>query len=154
MHFGKDVALITNADWAQYFQYALNYHGPDFGDLEAKIRTTVVMDDKELDPDKCFDKWMHSYWALLDKNNMMSFHYQHPKNAVKALIEGIRPPALKAVVKNHLELDHKHLRNPVLQFMEFVKIPNELRFERALCLRQRYIGHLSRSEGKEGSARY
>ncbi|RHY22490.1 hypothetical protein DYB32_009490 [Aphanomyces invadans] len=95
MHFGTDVALITNADWTQYFQYALNYHSPDFGDLEAKIHTTVVMDDMELYPDKYFDKWGYSYRAQLDKNNMMSF-VKHPKNAVKALIEGIRPPALKA----------------------------------------------------------
>ncbi|RHY13754.1 hypothetical protein DYB32_010900 [Aphanomyces invadans] len=86
IHFGKDVALITNADWTQYFQYALNYNGPDFCDLEAKVRTTVAMDDKELDPDKCFDKWVYSYWALLDQNNMMSFHDKHPKNAVKALM--------------------------------------------------------------------
>ncbi|RHZ41394.1 hypothetical protein DYB31_010016 [Aphanomyces astaci] len=52
---------------------------------------------------------------------MMSFHSKHPKNAVKALMEGIHPASLKAVVQIHLNLDQKHLRNSVLQFMVYVK---------------------------------
>ncbi|CAK4458960.1 unnamed protein product, partial [Aphanomyces euteiches] len=126
----------------QYYEYcnecaqaalSLDYHGPDFGDLEAKIRTTVVMDEKELDPDRCYDKWVYAYWSLLDKNNMILFHTKHPKNAVKALVDGTRPASLRAVVKNHLELDQKHLRNSVLQFMAFVKtkLIAQLEFTRA-----------------------
>ncbi|CAK4613523.1 unnamed protein product [Aphanomyces euteiches] len=128
-----DAASIYNQEWTDYFQHALDYHGPDFGDLEAKIRTTVVMDEKELDPDRCYDKWVYAYWSLLDKNNMILFHTKHPKNAVKALVDGIRPASLRAVVKNHLELDQKHLRNLVLQFMAFVKtkLIAQLEFTRA-----------------------
>ncbi|KAG9409021.1 hypothetical protein AC1031_019282 [Aphanomyces cochlioides] len=133
MHFGRDAVSISNQEWTEYFQHALNYHGPDFGDLEAKIRTTVVMDEKELDRDRGYDKWVYAYWSLLDKNNMISFHTKHPKNAVKALVEGVRPASLRAVVKNHLELDQKHLRNSVLQFMAFVKtkLTAQLEFTRA-----------------------
>ncbi|RHY55595.1 hypothetical protein DYB30_004919 [Aphanomyces astaci] len=46
MHLGKDPDIVTNAEWMAYFQYALDDHGPDFGDLEAKIKTSVVMNDK------------------------------------------------------------------------------------------------------------
>ncbi|ETV98983.1 hypothetical protein H310_08456 [Aphanomyces invadans] len=91
------------------------------------------MDDKELDADRCYDKWVYSYWSLLERNNMMSFHTKHPKAAVKALVEGLRPPALKAVIKSHLDLDQKHLRNSVLQFMAYVKVKlvAQLEFTRA-----------------------
>ncbi|ETV89793.1 hypothetical protein H310_15377, partial [Aphanomyces invadans] len=51
MHLGKDASSVTNAEWMAYFQYALDFHGPDYGDLETKIKTSVVMDDKELDAD-------------------------------------------------------------------------------------------------------
>ncbi|KAF0704568.1 hypothetical protein As57867_007298, partial [Aphanomyces stellatus] len=64
---------------------------------------------------------------------MMAFHTRHPKNAVRALVEGIRPASLKAVVKSHMELDQKHLRNSVLQFMGYVKskMVAQLEFTRA-----------------------
>ncbi|KAH9106103.1 hypothetical protein AeMF1_018211 [Aphanomyces euteiches] len=121
MHLNKAPDDVSNAEWNKYFEDALNHHGPDYGDLEAKIRSSVTMDERELDPDRCFDKWVYSYWNLLEKNNMMSFHSRHPKNVVKALLEGIRPAALKAVIRSRLELDQKHLRNSVLQFMAYVK---------------------------------
>ncbi|RHY25635.1 hypothetical protein DYB32_008189 [Aphanomyces invadans] len=105
----KEASSVTNAEWMAYFQYALDYHGPDYGDLETKSKSSIVMDDKELDADRCYDKWVYSYWSLLERNNMMSFHTKHPKAAVKALVEGLRPPALKAVIKSHLDLDQKHL---------------------------------------------
>ncbi|RLO13293.1 hypothetical protein DYB28_001496 [Aphanomyces astaci] len=95
IHLGKDPDIATKAEWMAYFQYALDDHGPDFGDLEAKIKTSVVMNDKELDADRCYDKW--------------------------ALMEGIHPASLKAVVQIHLDLDQKQLRNSVLQFMVYVK---------------------------------
>ncbi|KAG9414559.1 hypothetical protein AC1031_007966 [Aphanomyces cochlioides] len=82
---------MTEQEWTEYFQYALKYHCPDYGDLEAKIRTSVIMDDKELDPNNCYDKWAYAYWALLDKNNMRSFNTKYPKNAVKALMDGSTP---------------------------------------------------------------
>ncbi|KAF0722658.1 hypothetical protein Ae201684P_004375 [Aphanomyces euteiches] len=121
MHLNKAPDDVSNAEWNKYFEDALNHHGPDYGDLEAKIRSSVTMDERELDPDRCFDKWVYNYWNLLEKNNMMSFHSRHPKNVVKALLEGIRPAALKAVIRSRLELDQKHLRNSVLQFMAYVK---------------------------------
>jgi hypothetical protein len=62
-----------------------------------------------------------SYWGLLERNNMMSFHEKHPKKAVKALVHGIRPLALKQLIKTQLDLDHKHLRKSVLSFFDFVK---------------------------------
>ncbi|KAG9414560.1 hypothetical protein AC1031_007967 [Aphanomyces cochlioides] len=120
MHLNKAPDDVSNAEWNKYFEDALNHHGPDYGDLEAKIRSSVIMDERELDPDRGFDKWVYSYWNLL-KKNMMSFHSRHPKNVVKALLEGIRPAALRAVVKSRLDLDQKHLRNSVLQFMAYVK---------------------------------
>ncbi|KAG9405662.1 hypothetical protein AC1031_003570 [Aphanomyces cochlioides] len=111
MHLNKAPDDVSNAEWNKYFEDALNHHGPDYGDLEAKIRSSVIMDERELDPDRCFDKW----------------------NVFKALLEGIRPAALRAVVKSWLELDQKHLRNSVLQFMAYVKtkLVAQLEFVRA-----------------------
>ncbi len=64
------------------------------------------MDETDLDLERCHDKWMMAYWGLLERNNMMSFHEKHPKKAVGALVHGIRPLALKQLVKTQLDLDH------------------------------------------------
>jgi hypothetical protein len=61
----------------------------------------------------------------------MSFHEKHPKKAVEALVHGIRPLALKQLVKNQLDLDHKLLRNCVLSFFDFVKDKMRPRLELA-----------------------
>lgn len=116
LHFGNEVTTITNDEWVDYFQFAMDYHDPDFGDLRDKIRTTVVVDESEIDAMRRYDKWAHDYWALLHKN-MKEFHTSFPKQAMKALIEDIRPVSLKKVIKARMDLDMKHLRNYVLQFM-------------------------------------
>jgi hypothetical protein len=121
MHLGAKVDDVTNGQWAAYFVDALVYQSPDYGDLVAKIRTTVLLDETDFDLERSYDKWMMAYWGLLERNNMMSFHEKHPQKAVEALVHGIRPLALKQLIKTKLDLDHKHLRNSVLSFFDFVK---------------------------------
>jgi hypothetical protein len=121
MHLGARVDDVTDGQRAAYFVDALVYQSPDYGDLVDKIKTKVLLDETDLDPERCHDKWMMAYWGLLERNNMMSFHEKHPKKAVKALVHGIRPLALKQLVKTQLGLDHKHLRNCVLSFFDIVK---------------------------------
>ncbi|ETV89829.1 hypothetical protein H310_15332 [Aphanomyces invadans] len=91
------------------------------------------MDDKEQDADGCYDKLVYLYWSLLERNNMMSLHTKPPKAAVKALVEGLSPSALKAFIKKNLDLDQKHLRNSVHKFMTYVKVKlvAQLEFTRA-----------------------
>ncbi|CAK4071164.1 unnamed protein product [Aphanomyces euteiches] len=111
MHLGKTVDAVTESEWMAYFQYALDHHGPDFGDLVEKLKSHVIMDEKELDVDRCYDKWVLAYWSILQRNNMMDFHEKYPKYAVKALIPGLRPAALRKVVEQCLEMSHRHLRS-------------------------------------------
>ena len=131
MHFGKAVGEVTHQEWVSYFQYALDYHSPDYGDLVEKIKTSVVLDESDLDIDICFDKWVLAYWELFQRNHMMSFHEKHPKIAVEALSHGHRPASFRHLIQNHLKLDHKFLRNSVLQFFDFVKSKLESRLELA-----------------------
>jgi hypothetical protein len=98
----------------------LNETSP-YGDLVEKIKTNIILDENDLDLERCHDKWMVAYWGLLERNNMMSFHEKHPKKAVEALVHGIRSLASKQLVRTSLNLDHKHLRNSVLSFFDFVK---------------------------------
>ncbi len=121
MHLSARVVDVTDGQWATYFVDAFVYQSPDYGALVDKIKTKVLLDETDLDPERCHDKWMMAYWGLLERNNMMSFHEKHPKKAVKALVHGIRPLALKQLVKTQLVLDHKPLRNCVLSFFDFVK---------------------------------
>ncbi len=100
-------------------------------DLVDKIKTKVLLDETDLDLERCHDKWTMAYWGLLERNNMMSFHEKHPKRAVEALAHGIRPLALEQLVKTQLDLDHKHLRNCVLSFFDFVKDKMRPRLELA-----------------------
>ena len=51
--------------------------------------------------------------------------------AVEALTHGLRPTSFRQLIQNHLKLDHKHLRNSVLQFFGFVKSKLEARLELA-----------------------
>jgi hypothetical protein len=121
MHLGAKVDEVANGQWAAYFVDALVYQSPDYGDLVDKIKTKVLLDENDFDLERSHDKWMMAYWGLLERNNMMSFHEKHPKKAVEALVHGIRPLALKQLIKTQLDLDHKHLRNSVLSFFDFVK---------------------------------
>ncbi len=43
LHFGNEVTTITNDEWVDYFQFAMDYHDPDFGDLRDKIRTVTPL---------------------------------------------------------------------------------------------------------------
>ena len=123
MHFGKGVGEVTHKEWVSYFQYALDYHSSDYGDLVEKIKTSVIMDENDLDVDSCFDKWVFAYWGLLERNHMMSFHEKHPKIAVEAFTHGLRPAPLRRLIQSHFKLDHKQLRNSVLQFFDFEGLP-------------------------------
>jgi hypothetical protein len=131
MHLNAKVDAVSNGQWAIYFADALTYQSPDYGDLVEKIKTKIILDENDLDLERCHDKWMVAYWGLLERNNMMSFHEKHPKKAVEALVHGIRPLALKQLVKDSLDLDHKHLRNSVLAFFDFVKDKMRPRLELA-----------------------
>ncbi|RHY24628.1 hypothetical protein DYB32_008772 [Aphanomyces invadans] len=119
--------------WNASAWHGLSLSRSRFGDLEAKIKSSVVMDDKEQDADGCYDKLVYLYWSLLERNNMMSLHTKPPKAAVKALVEGLSPSALKAFIKKNLDLDQKHLRNSVHKFMTYVKVKlvAQLEFTRA-----------------------
>jgi hypothetical protein len=95
MHMGAWVDDVSDGQWAAYFVGALVYQSPDYGHLVDKIKTKVLLEETDLDLERCHDKWMMAYWRLLEWNNMMSFHEKHPKKVVEALVHGIRPLALK-----------------------------------------------------------
>ncbi len=82
MHLGARVDDVTDGQWAAYFVDALVFQSPDYGDLVDKIKTKVLLDETDLDLERCHDKWMMAYWGLLEQSNMMSFHEKHPKKAV------------------------------------------------------------------------
>ncbi|CAK4729303.1 unnamed protein product, partial [Aphanomyces euteiches] len=66
----------------------MDHQTDQYTDLAVKIKAKIIMGDKELDPDKRMDKWIHDYWTLLQRNHMMDYDAKHPKAAVKALLEG------------------------------------------------------------------
>ncbi|RHY27126.1 hypothetical protein DYB32_007026, partial [Aphanomyces invadans] len=128
----KPLDQITDLEWLSYFQHAMDHQDDRYAELEAKIRKTVVMNDKDMDADRRHDKWMHDYWECLEKMNMTDFDTQHPKDAVKALVEGIRPSGLRELVQQALAHDMRYLRNDVLAFFNFVRVElrNALKFMR------------------------
>ncbi|ETV90176.1 hypothetical protein H310_14992, partial [Aphanomyces invadans] len=131
-HMQKPLDQITDHEWLSYFQHAMDHQDDRYAELEAKIRKTVVMNDKDMDADRRHDKWMHDYWECLEKMNMTDFDTQHPKDAVKALVEGIRPSGLRELVQQALAHDMRYLRNDVLAFFNFVRVElrNALKFMR------------------------
>ncbi len=110
MHLGAKVDDVTNGQRGPTLSTPWSTRAPTMGTLVEKIKTKVVLDENDLDLERCHDKWMMAYWGLLERNNMMSFHEKHPKKAVEALVHGIRSLALKQQIKTQLDLDHKHLR--------------------------------------------
>jgi hypothetical protein len=74
------------------------------------------------------------YLTKLDANIFSWNREKHPKKAMEALVHGIRPLALKQLVKTQLDLDHKHLQNCVLSFFDFVKDKMRPRLELARVL--------------------
>ncbi len=58
MHLGARVDNVTDGQWDMYFVDALVYQSPDYGDLLDKIKTKVLLDENDLDLERCHDKWM------------------------------------------------------------------------------------------------
>ncbi|CAK4115027.1 unnamed protein product, partial [Aphanomyces euteiches] len=103
-HIQKPVDAIEDVEWLAYFQVGMDHQTDQYTDLAVKIKAKIIMGDKELDPDKRMDKWIHDYWTLLQRNHMMDYDAKHPKAAVKALLEGVRPMGLRESLRQ--ELDH------------------------------------------------
>jgi hypothetical protein len=162
MHLNAKVDAVNNGQWAICFADALTYQSPDYGDLVEKIKTKIILDENDLDLERCHEKWMVAHWGLLERNNMMSFHEKLPKKVVEALVYGIRPLALKQLVRPALDLDHKHIRNSVLSFFDFAKEKMRPHLERARAhllprqgpdaMYQRFYHVLRRLDGAEGAA--
>ncbi|CAK4085238.1 unnamed protein product [Aphanomyces euteiches] len=102
------------------------------------------MSDKEMDADRRFNKWMHEYWKLLERYHMTDFDQRHPKDALKALLEGIRPLSLRESLRQELAHDKKYLRISVLQFLNYVRseLHHQLKYLRA-------VANVNRSQGDD-----
>ncbi len=72
MYLGARVDDVTDGQWAAYFVDELVYQSPDYGDLVEKIKTKVLLDETDLDLERCHDKWVVEYWGLLERSNMLS----------------------------------------------------------------------------------
>ncbi len=103
-----------------FFQFALDQENNLYGALEKKIIKHVIMSDKEMDADKRHRKWVHDYWLCLEKANMANFDQKYPKEAVRSLVEGIRPLGLREAIKSDLKHDKKYLRSNVTHFINYV----------------------------------
>ncbi|CAK4706878.1 unnamed protein product, partial [Aphanomyces euteiches] len=120
-HIQKPVDAIEDVEWLAYFQVGMDHQTDQYTDLAVKIKAKIIMGDKELDPDKRMDKWIHDYWTLLQRNHMMDYDAKHPKAAVKALLEGVRPMGLRESLRQELDHDMKYLRNSVVDFLNYVR---------------------------------
>ncbi|CAK4293751.1 unnamed protein product, partial [Aphanomyces euteiches] len=72
-HIQKPVDAIEDVEWLAYFQVGMDHQTDQYTDLAVKIKAKIIMGDKELDPDKRMDKWIHDYWTLLQRNHMMDY---------------------------------------------------------------------------------
>ncbi|CAK4870960.1 unnamed protein product, partial [Aphanomyces euteiches] len=124
-HIQKPVDDITDMEWMAYFQIGLEHVHTQYADIALKIKKSVVMNEKEMDAEKRMDRWIRDYWQILTKNHMLDYGKRHPKAAVKALLEGVRPEGLRESLRQELEHDMKYLRNDVVEFFNYVR--SELR---------------------------
>ncbi|CAK5071131.1 unnamed protein product, partial [Aphanomyces euteiches] len=121
----KPVDDITDMEWMAYFQIGLEHVHTQYADIALKIKKSMVMNEKEMDAEKRMDRWIRDYWQILTKNHMLDYGKRHPKAAVKALLEGVRPEGLRESLRQELEHDMKYLRNDVVEFFNYVR--SELR---------------------------
>ncbi|KAH9092351.1 hypothetical protein LEN26_018494 [Aphanomyces euteiches] len=117
----KPMGLITEDEWLAFFQVGLDIRSDQVTELESRIKRAIVMSDKELDADKRVDTWIYSYWQLIRKMNMPDYHVHYPKEAVKCLVDGIRPTVLRDYIQQELSHGKKYLRNSLYQFIDFVR---------------------------------
>ncbi|KAH9185693.1 hypothetical protein AeNC1_012332 [Aphanomyces euteiches] len=132
-HIQKPVDMISNDEWLEFFQAGLEHRNDQYSELETKIKRSIIMSEREIDADRRMDQWLHDYWKLLQKMNMPEYDQNHPKDAIKALVEGMRPVGLREYVRQTLAYDKKYLRNSVLQFFNFVReeLRNQMKYIRS-----------------------
>ncbi|CAK5031927.1 unnamed protein product, partial [Aphanomyces euteiches] len=90
-HIQKPVDAIEDVEWLAYFQVGMDHQTDQYTDLAVKIKAKIIMGDKELDPDKRMDKWIHDYWTLLQRNHMMDYdantQKQQSRRCSKAVVD-------------------------------------------------------------------
>ncbi|CAK4435060.1 unnamed protein product, partial [Aphanomyces euteiches] len=101
-HIQKPVDAIEDVEWLAYFQVGMDHQTDQYTDLAVKIKAKIIMGDKELDPDKRMDKWIHDYWTLLQRNHMMDYDANGPARIAQARVGS-------------------YLRNSVVDFLNYVR---------------------------------
>ncbi|CAK4113533.1 unnamed protein product, partial [Aphanomyces euteiches] len=89
-HIQKPVDAIEDVEWLAYFQVGMDHQTDQYTDLAVKIKAKIIMGDKELDPDKRMDKWIHDYWTLLQRNHMMDYDANTQKQHVVDFLNYVR----------------------------------------------------------------
>jgi hypothetical protein len=61
MYLNAKVDAVNNGQWAIYFAVALTYQSPCYRDLVEKIKAKIILDENDLELERCHDKWMVAY---------------------------------------------------------------------------------------------
>ena len=117
---GRPIRDIQEHEWEAMFEAALKIPAQNKSMVIARLRG-IAMDEKLLRVGDRMTEWQSAYLKILVAEGAEDIDYFHPKPVIQALMAGIRPAGVKALVKEAYDFDNKAIKGNIAAFWEFVR---------------------------------
>jgi hypothetical protein len=117
---GRPIRDIHEHEWEAMFEAALKIPAQNKAMVIARLRG-IAMDEKLLRVGDRMTEWQSAYLKILVAEGAEDIDYFHPKPVIQALMAGIRPAGVKALVKEAYDFNNKAIKGNIAAFWEFVR---------------------------------
>ena len=118
--FNMAIEDITERQWELFFEASLGRAADNKAVVIAMIHN-LSMDNSILDVADRMTDWQAKYHKILVTQNAEDIDYFHPKPVVQALIPGIKPDGVRALIKQDYDFDDPKLKQNIFMFWERVR---------------------------------
>ncbi|KAH9113791.1 hypothetical protein LEN26_002398 [Aphanomyces euteiches] len=126
--WNMDPAMMTDNHFIEYFRSAVQSKRESVADIVRLVKSEVTMITGSRHAGDVMTRWKRSYFQLLEKYSYQQFSADHPKEAIKALIETIKPNDVRELVRNDMEGEFKPRNRELGTFFALVHNRLETRF--------------------------
>jgi hypothetical protein len=127
MAYGIGVGLdqLSHEAVEYYFKNAYDSRPKPRCHMPTLITENVIMPTDSNDAENLVMKWKAQYCALLQQYDYHTYNDVQPKQAIKALVETIRPVQVQTVVRNDLDGEYRSILGNVQDFFKLVQFRME-----------------------------
>lgn len=111
---------VPERDWEQLFERSLQHPARSKSVVIARVKQ-LSMDNTLLRVDDRMSAWQGAYLKVLMKEGAEDMDHFHPKPVIQALLSGIKPSGVKALVKEACDFDDAAIKHNIELFWALVR---------------------------------